>query len=102
MKVRSSLKNLKTRDRNNKLIKRKGKLYVINKKNPRMKARQGQSDLLMEYIAILAFILGLPFTYTQLEVKKIENKYPPLGYFCLLYTSPSPRDRTRSRMPSSA
>ena len=23
-------------------------------------------------------------------------------YFCLLYTSPSPRDRTRSRMPSSA
>ena len=25
-----------------------------------------------------------------------------LAYFCLLYTSPSPRDRTRSRMPSSA
>ena len=25
-----------------------------------------------------------------------------LFYFCLLYTSPSPRDRTRSRMPSSA
>ena len=24
------------------------------------------------------------------------------GYICLLYTSPSPRDRTRSRMPSSA
>ena len=23
-------------------------------------------------------------------------------YNCLLYTSPSPRDRTRSRMPSSA
>ena len=23
-------------------------------------------------------------------------------YICLLYTSPSPRDRTRSRMPSSA
>ena len=35
----------------------------------------------MEYIAILAFILGLPFSYTQLEIKKIENKYPPLGYF---------------------
>ena len=25
-----------------------------------------------------------------------------LDYICLLYTSPSPRDRTRSRMPSSA
>ena len=24
------------------------------------------------------------------------------GITCLLYTSPSPRDRTRSRMPSSA
>ena len=26
----------------------------------------------------------------------------PLADVCLLYTSPSPRDRTRSRMPSSA
>ena len=26
----------------------------------------------------------------------------PLPMDCLLYTSPSPRDRTRSRMPSSA
>ena len=25
-----------------------------------------------------------------------------MSYTCLLYTSPSPRDRTRSRMPSSA
>ena len=25
-----------------------------------------------------------------------------LGYSCLLYTSPSPRDRQKSRMPSSA
>ena len=41
MKVVSSLKSLKKRDLNNKLVKRKGKLYVINKKNPRMKARQG-------------------------------------------------------------
>ena len=28
--------------------------------------------------------------------------YPEIDYICLLYTSPSPRDRTRSRMPSSA
>ena len=25
-----------------------------------------------------------------------------INHYCLLYTSPSPRDRTRSRMPSSA
>ena len=30
------------------------------------------------------------------------NKYAHLEESCLLYTSPSPRDRTRSRMPSSA
>ena len=30
----------------------------------------------------------------------IEDTTPPT--ICLLYTSPSPRDRTRSRMPSSA
>src|SRR5665811_984896 len=28
--------------------------------------------------------------------------YEELLRYCLLYTSPSPRDRTRSRMPSSA
>ena len=30
------------------------------------------------------------------------GKYMQYYYDCLLYTSPSPRDRTRSRMPSSA
>ena len=41
MKVASSLKSLKKRDLNSKLVKRRGKLYVINKKNPKFKARQG-------------------------------------------------------------
>ena len=34
--------------------------------------------------------------------KPPEVEVHPSLYFCLLYTSPSPRDRTRSRMPSSA
>ena len=38
--------------------------------------------------------------------KGIMKKLPVLSslgiVFCLLYTSPSPRDRTRARMPSSA
>ena len=38
--------------------------------------------------------------------KKLDKEVDALkwlsGYSCLLYTSPSPRDRTRSRMPSSA
>ena len=33
------------------------------------------------------------------EVGRYGGAY---GVTCLLYTSPSPRDRTRSRMPSSA
>ena len=32
----------------------------------------------------------------------IRRMNPELSEACLLYTSPSPRDRTRSRMPSSA
>ena len=30
------------------------------------------------------------------------NKSPAMPIYCLLYTSPSPRDATLSRMPSSA
>ena len=41
MKVVSSLKSLKKRDINCKVVRRRGKLYVINKKNPKFKARQG-------------------------------------------------------------
>ena len=41
MKIASSLKSLKKRDLNSKLVKRRGKLYVISKKNPKFKARQG-------------------------------------------------------------
>ena len=41
MKVRSSLKSLKTRHRDCKLVRRKGVVYVINKTNPRFKAKQG-------------------------------------------------------------
>eukprot|EP00656_Telonema_subtile_P014217 TRINITY_DN17251_c0_g1_i3.p1 TRINITY_DN17251_c0_g1~~TRINITY_DN17251_c0_g1_i3.p1 ORF type:complete len:118 (+),score=30.18 TRINITY_DN17251_c0_g1_i3:275-628(+) len=35
-------------------------------------------------------------------VEAIKQGKLKVSYPCLLYTSPSPRDRTRSRMPSSA
>lgn len=41
MKVLNSLKSAKTRDKNCRVIRRKGRTYVINKRNPRLKARQG-------------------------------------------------------------
>ena len=46
----------------------------------------------------------LPETYDKAVFSaKCEKVFETvLDYACLLYTSPSPRDRTRSRMPSSA
>ena len=44
----------------------------------------------------LAFGIFYLFSFT--EINQLEIKISS----CLLYTSPSPRDRTRSRMPSSA
>jgi len=41
MKIVNSIKTLKTRDKNCRVIKRRGRTYVINKKNPRFKVRQG-------------------------------------------------------------
>ncbi len=41
MKVRNSLRSAKVRDKNCRVVRRHGRVYVINKKNPRMKARQG-------------------------------------------------------------
>jgi large subunit ribosomal protein L36 len=41
MKIVNSLKSLKKRDKNCRIVRRKGRVYVINKTNPRYKARQG-------------------------------------------------------------
>jgi len=41
MKVRNSIKTLKARDKDCKVIRRKGRIYVINKVKKRFKARQG-------------------------------------------------------------
>jgi large subunit ribosomal protein L36 len=41
MKIVNSLKSLKKRDKNCRIVRRKGRAYVINKANPRYKARQG-------------------------------------------------------------
>ena len=41
---------------------------------------------------------GLDYALDFSKVQELR----PLKELCLLYTSPSPRDRTRSRMPSSA
>ena len=41
MKIFNSLKTLKKRDKNCRVVRRRGRVFVINKANPRFKARQG-------------------------------------------------------------
>jgi len=41
VKIKNSLKSLLGRHRENRLVRRKGRVYIINKKAPRYKARQG-------------------------------------------------------------
>ena len=68
------------------------RLKVIRDWNARWYAEGGRyRDLLQEDMAIRRMI---KHDLNSAGVAKVE--------ICLLYTSPSPRDRTRSRMPSSA
>jgi len=41
MKIKNSLKALKARHRDNRVVRRRGRIYVINKTQRRFKARQG-------------------------------------------------------------
>jgi large subunit ribosomal protein L36 len=40
MKIRNSLKSLRARHRDNQLVRRKGRIYIINKTQKRFKAKQ--------------------------------------------------------------
>jgi large subunit ribosomal protein L36 len=41
MKIRNSLKSFRTRHRDSQLVRRRGRVYIINKTQKRYKARQG-------------------------------------------------------------
>ena len=51
---------------------------------------------------LINFIQLVAPTTSSLRLKKIIKDSHDMVYYCLLYTSPSPRDATLSRMPSSA
>ena len=42
MKIKSSLKSIKKRDLNSKLVRRRGRNYIINKTNTKYKARKNK------------------------------------------------------------
>ena len=67
--------------------------------------REYEADLISKYCNDVF----ISYSETQADIpaspyKVIKDTFTGLGPYgaCLLYTSPSPRDRTRSRMPSSA
>lgn len=41
MKIKNSLRTAKRRHKDCRVVRRKGRIFVINKTNPRFKARQG-------------------------------------------------------------
>ena len=45
---------------------------------------------------------GYSATTTRDIARESDINLAMLNYYCLLYTSPSPRDKSSSRMPSSA
>ena len=60
---------------------------------------------LLEYQAkelFKEFGIKTPPSISSKDIEKGRKDAKELGYPCLLYTSPSPRDRSLSRMPSSA
>ena len=68
------------------------------------------TEIKMDYKSVIDFAEGYGLTTKSMEWfwdqylpdKKDHNDVYAVPASCLLYTSPSPRDRTRSRMPSSA
>ena len=59
----------------------------------------GEYDLLMKLYIPKGEDVGVFINDRLLDIEGIERS---LTTICLLYTSPSPRDRQKSRMPSSA
>ena len=62
-------------------------------------------DMLVEQRLLEQATEGIGLAVSDFQVDKSLMTDPTFqidGKYCLLYTSPSPRDRTRSRMPSSA
>ena len=76
----------------------------IIKSNSYQKSEEGNCRITFTWYDSTAEVVGFtvrkPTADSTIKAKYLNNN--GLSKTCLLYTSPSPRDRTRSRMPSSA
>ena len=78
----------------------------------------GPQDLLLQFLPLIGLIVLFYFLMIRPQQKRMKQHQQMIsnlkrgdqivlndgviGKICLLYTSPSPRDRQKSRMPSSA
>ena len=74
-----------------------GKFYISNFYKPSLFSQQSGNNF-NNKLKPGSTIFYIPEAVVQTTANKKDFKFKN----CLLYTSPSPRDRTRSRMPSSA
>ena len=79
--------------------------------SPVMETLDGLHDFLLIIITVVSIFVLLVMIYIALKFNRKANPNPAtfthnakieVIWTCLLYTSPSPRDRQKSRMPSSA
>ena len=61
-----------------------------------------RTSKLLSLLLTLSMVLGMLPAMSMTAAAYTEGEIAGTTGTCLLYTSPSPRDRTRSRMPSSA
>ena len=75
MKVVSSLKSLKKRDINCKVVRRRGKLYVINKKKPKFKKK----FLNLGFFIVIQYTLeGIKNYYKETVLHEFREPYHTL------------------------
>ena len=76
-------------------------LYAVNVQSVKQKLPQLGVEISVDLAKQRLVELG-NFSFTHVADEYIYQLFKTYTCTCLLYTSPSPRDRTRSRMPSSA
>ena len=78
------------------------KLYKIKKSDIDKRGRGLYATRNIKEGTKIIDYVGKLITKKQTEESDKYDNSKPIYLFCLLYTSPSPRDRQKSRMPSSA
>ena len=73
---------------------------AIHETEPKAKKREYNPEV-TNLVSVLKQMIDIA-GYEMVGRIVLRDKDTGKEYSCLLYTSPSPRDRTRSRMPSSA